>query len=133
MLKSLMVASVALAAGLAPVASGDVHSQPARAPSACFLSRDWEGWKSTKDAKAMYIRVQSRKIYRLDFAYACDEANWPDAHLVTIMRGSDWICSPMDIDLKISDGHGFTSPCMVRKITPLTSEEAAALPKSERP
>ena len=132
MLKSLMVAGVALAAGLAPVASGDVHSQPVKTPAACFLSRDWEGWKASADSRAIYIRVQRHKIYRLDFAYACDEANRPDAHLVTELHG-DWICSAMDIDLKVADNHGFSTACIVHKITPLSDEEAAALPRSERP
>lgn len=105
----------------------------AKTPSKCFYLRDWNGWKATKDSRSMYVRVGVKNLYRVDFSGRCPALQAPDAHLVLRVRGSSWICSPLDLDLKVSDGHGFKTPCIVKAITPLSADEAAALPKKQRP
>ena len=133
MRKIKLVALTALAAGsilgLSSAYAGPAGSGPAR----CFYSHDWSGWTVSPDAKSMYIRTGVRNIYRLDFANACRAAQGAGVHLVTRIRGSSLVCGPLDLDLKVADGHGFTTPCIVSQITPLSAEEAAALPKKLKP
>ncbi len=102
-------------------------------PNQCFNIRDWGGWTVSPDAKSIYIRTALKDIYRLDFANACHAAQGVGVHLVNRIRGSSRVCGPLDLDLTVSDGHGFTSSCVVSNITPLSSEAAAALPKGLKP
>jgi hypothetical protein len=116
------------------VAPFEANAQPEQhAPSKCFYTRDWNGWKASPDAKSIYIRVGVRDLYRLDFSHACSAALGGGVHLVTRVRGSSLICSPVDLDLKVSDSQGFATPCIVSGITPLSAGDAAALPKNLRP
>ena len=106
---------------------------PAPSPARCFSMRDWTGWTVSPDGQSMYIRTGVRNLFRLDFANACRAARSGGVHLVTRVRGSTSVCSPLDLDLKVSDGHGMATPCIISKITPLSADEAAALPKALRP
>jgi hypothetical protein len=99
----------------------------------CFSSTEWSGWRASPDSKSIYIRVGVNRTFRIDLASACPELQEPDAHLVTKIHGSPWICDPLDLDLKVSVGHGFRTACFVSDITPLSADEAAALPKDLRP
>ena len=127
-----MAAAVSLAI-VAGVAGAGAQAQPKRPAEACFLSRDWQGWKASPDSRSIYLRVGISKIFRLDLSSACPELQRPNAHLITKMRGGPWICHPLDLDLLVSDGGGFAVPCIVRGISALTPEQAAALPKPLRP
>ncbi|MFI4974796.1 MAG: DUF6491 family protein [Caulobacterales bacterium] len=129
-----LLLSLAIGA-VATLSAGSVSDIAPAAPNTnqCFLSRDWEGWKASKDATAIYLRVRIHDFYRLDLTSACPELQWPDSHIVSIERGSDWICSPLDLDLKVTQDHGIPTPCIVKGITRLTDDEAAALPKDEKP
>ena len=124
--------AMALGAPVA-IAAPAAQSPAAQPKEECFASSDWDGWKATPDSRTVYIRVGINKIFRIDLASECPELQDPVAHLVTTLRGSAWICRAIDLDLKVSDGHGFVSPCFVSKLTRLTPEEAAALPKKLRP
>ena len=124
----LRMAALALAAAVVAV---PVTSSAAK--SECFLSGDWRGWRATPDSKAIYIRVGVSRVYRLDLSTQCPSLQQAGVHLVTRLRGGPWICHPLDLDLSISDGHGFKTPCIVNKITRPSSEEATALPKDQRP
>lgn len=133
MRKRLLVTTlIGVAAAMLGMAAADAQPSTKPAPQ-CFFSTDWNGWKATKDSKAIYIRVGVNQIYRLDLSTECPELQMPDAHLITHIRGSSSICSPLDLDLKVSDMHGFATPCIVSKITPLSPAEAAALPRDVRP
>lgn len=123
---------IGLAAASAVGLAADAQPSTKPAPS-CFFSVDWDGWKATPDSKSIYIRVGVRDVYKLDLSSACPELQMPDAHLVTHIRGSDSICSPLDLDLRVSDMHGFATPCIVSAITPLSPAEAAALPPKLKP
>ena len=128
-----MMLGLAFAAALGLMAAA---AQPsAKPPSRCFLSQDWNGWKATEDSRSMYIRVGLKSFYRVDFTGMCPRLQSPGAHLVTRVRGSSWICSPLDLDIKVSDGPpgDIATPCIAKTITPLSAEEAAALPKKLRP
>jgi len=99
----------------------------------CFYARDWQSWHAPNE-HSMYVRVNLHQIYRVDFASGCNELTWPDVHLVTTFRGSDSVCTPLDLDIKVSDGpRGIPEACIASGITELTPEEVAAIPKKDRP
>jgi hypothetical protein len=126
---SMLGAVGALTLAAAPAAQPETTKPPA--PS-CFFSRDWQGWKATPDSQAIYIRVGRTKIYRLDLSSPCPDLHTPMAHLVTKFHGSGSVCTALDIDLKVSDGHIATA-CIVRQLSELSPAEAAALPKDLQP
>lgn len=104
-------------------------SKPARA---CFSLSDWHGW-SSPSRDVLYLKVRAKDVYRLDLSRGSSQLQWPGSHLVTVVRGSDQICSPIDLDLRVADGHGMEIPLFIKAITKLTPEEIAALPKKDRP
>jgi hypothetical protein len=130
MKRYLTTAALFGALALTAFGSSAVQAQPAR--SECFYSNQWGNWKATDD-HTMYIRVNQHEIFRLDFANSCTEMTWPGAHLITHVHGSDSICSPLDIDLKVSTDRGFATPCIVSGMTRLSDAQVAALPKSALP
>lgn len=103
----------------------------ARAP--CFFINQWQGWRAPDD-HTIYIRVNLKDIYRIDLSAGSQELTWPGSyHLITKVRGSSSICGPLDLQLELSDGHGFRQPLIARDLVKLTPDEAAALPKKDRP
>ena len=118
--------------------TGSALAQPAGQPTAplkrCFYARDWQGWHAP-NAHMMYLRVDMHHIYRVDFASSCQALTWPDAHLITTFRGSDSVCTPLDLDIKVADsgpGH-IAEPCIASGLSELTPEEVAAIPKKDLP
>lgn len=125
----------ALIAGLSGLAASPALADTATAPSAgrnCFWARDWQGWKSPSP-DVIYIRVRTHDVYRLDLAASASDLSWPNQHLISKFHGSDVVCSPLDLELYVSDGHGMREPLFVKSITKLTPEEAAAIPPKFRP
>jgi hypothetical protein len=99
----------------------------------CFLSRNWEGWKSP-DPNTIYVRVSVDTYYRFDLSAGSDQLKGPGVHLVTDIRGTSWICDPLDMRLYVVDNHGaFREPLFVKAITRLTPDEVAAIPSNFRP
>lgn len=129
-----MPVRVALAA--AAVAALSLGSTPALADSAnhnsCFLSANWSGWKSP-DPNTIYLRIDVGHIYRLDLTQPAYQLNDPSVHLVSKVRGSSWVCSPIDLQLDVADSHGFREPIFVKSITQLTPDEVKAIPLKYRP
>lgn len=128
----------ALAATAALVAA-PAFAQPAKRPAPatlrgadCFFSRDWQGWKSPSP-DVLYIRVRQHDVYRIDLAGGGPRLDSPSMHIVSISRGSDRICAPIDLDLRISDNIGPPIALFPRGIVKLTPEQAKALPKDARP
>ena len=132
----MMTACMSLAATIGAAAPA-LHAQPAPHSNSgqCFLSRDWSSWKASPDSRTIYLRVGVRDIFRLDLDQACTNLKSLDARLITKIRGSDWICSPLDLDLRVSDGlaPGFSEACIVKGLSKLTPDQVAALPKQLRP
>jgi hypothetical protein len=81
----------------------------------------------------IYLGVNMHDVYRLDLAAPSSQLGWPDAHLVSINHGPSSICSAIDLQLSVADTNGFRSPLFPSKLTKLTPEEAAAIPKKFRP
>ena len=65
---SVLFAGLAVAGSLGfagQAASADAPAAPHH--DSCFLSRDWEGWKSP-NPNVIYVRVGVSRIYQLDLA-----------------------------------------------------------------
>ena len=129
-LRSAIVAALAagaLAAGASPaLAASSDHSS-------CFLSSNWDGWKSP-DPSTIYVRVTLARVFRLDLAHPSNQLNDPSVHLLSKVRGSSWICSPIDLDLSVVDDHGISrEPLFVKHMTELTPDEIKAIPPKFRP
>jgi hypothetical protein len=127
--KAPILIAVVAAFGLAGAANADAPAAKPRTP--CFFSRDWSGWRSP-DKNTIYLRVRVNEIYKLDLSYSSSLLTWPDSHLINEIRGSDSICSPIDLDLKVAED-GIVEPLFIKSITKLTPEEVAAIPKKYLP
>ncbi len=100
---------------------------------ACFFSRDFQQWRSP-NPNTIYIRVGVNRFYRLDLSVPCPALQFPDAHLVSVFRGSDTVCAPIDWDLRVAQyPQGITEQCIVQAMTRLTPEQASAIPPRFRP
>ncbi len=73
-----------------------------------------------------------RDFYKVDLEYGSRLLTYPDSHLISRMWGTDSICSPIDLDLKVSDGN-IIDPLFVKAITKMTPEQVAAIPKKYLP
>lgn len=125
--RSLIAAALTLST-LVPVVS-----VAGAAPSHdCFYVTQWQGWKSPSP-DVIYLGVNMHDVYRVDLSVGSPMLNAPNMHLVSIVRGSDSICSAIDLDLKLSDDNGFTEPLIAKALTKLTPEQVAAIPKKFRP
>jgi hypothetical protein len=127
---------LAIAAGLsataASAAQGDAQAKPAKPARQCFYLSDWRGW-TAPDKDTLYMKVRGRDVYRVDLSWGSNQLTWPGTHLVSIVRGSDSICAPLDLDLRVADGSGFSMPIRAKTITKLTPEEVKAIPKKYQP
>jgi hypothetical protein len=130
-----MLASATLIGLALPALAQPTPAKPPAKSDQCFSMRNFESWRAV-DSKTMYVRARISDIYRVDMVGECPELTYPDAHLITVTRGSDQVCGPLDWDLKVADGVGpgsFATPCLVKSQTRLTPEEAKAIPKKFQP
>lgn len=123
--------------GAALLLAAPALAQPPKpaAQNECFFVSQFQNWKPGGDDKTMYIRVGLSRFYRLDLAASCPNMRYPDARLINNFRTSS-ICSPLDWDMRVSQGVGpgsMAMPCMVKKMTRLSPAEVAALPKKQKP
>lgn len=125
-----LIAAAAATAALGLAAPAMAADKPNTTKN-CFRSGEWQSWRGA-DANTIYLRISAKEFYRLDLSSGSNMVTDSSNHLVSKVRGSTWICSPLDLDLKISDGH-ITEPLIVKAITKLTPEEADAIPKKARP
>ncbi len=134
-LLSAALASSLAAAPFAYPADAAAHQGQASAGASsaqCFFRRDWDGgWKATPDARTIYIRV-SGTVYRLDLQGSYSVLRDPFA-ILTNKDSADSICTPLDFRLMVSNQAGIEQWPIVKSMTRLTPEEAAALPKKLRP
>ena len=132
MIRAGLLTTVLLAAAapaLADPTAKDAAPKPARS---CFYLSDWDGW-SAPDKNTLLMRVRNRDVYRLELTHASGMLKSPGVHLVSVVRGADSVCAPLDLDLRVSDGFGMAIPIRAKTITKLTPEEIAAIPKKDRP
>jgi hypothetical protein len=99
----------------------------------CFFISQWEGWKAD-GPNVLYLKVNMHDIYRVDLSAGSQELTWPGSyHLVSRVEGSSSICTALDLQLAVSDGHGFYQPLIARSIVKLTPDEIAHLPRKVLP
>jgi hypothetical protein len=125
-------AIAALAAAGAATGASPALADTAASTQSCFFANQWQSWKSPSP-DVILIRVNLHDVYRLQLTGPSPELNYPDVHLISEFHGSDSVCGPLDLQLEVSDGHGFRVPIIVRSMTKLTPEEAAAIPPKFRP
>ncbi|HEY5071861.1 MAG TPA: hypothetical protein VII63_07485 [Caulobacteraceae bacterium] len=131
---SKLALSGLVAAGALSMASAAVaaHRDSDPGPHPCFFVTQWQGWSAPSD-DVILMKVNNRDIYRVELSAGSAMLRSPGVHLVSKVRGSDSICSAIDLDLEVSDGHGFVEPLITRSLTRLTPEEAAAIPRKYQP
>lgn len=127
-MRTLVLAVAVAALGLVGAARADTPTKP-RTP--CFFTRDWSGWRAP-DRNTIYLRVNLRDIYEIDLLGGSQLLTWPDSHLVNDVRGTDSVCGPIDLDLKVANDH-VVEPLFVKSIVKLTPEQVAAIPKKYLP
>ena len=128
---SALTAALLLAAALPSAAQA--ADPPARSGrDQCFFINQWNGWHAPTPT-LLYIRVGISDIWRVDLNSECHMLRDPTAHLVTRVRGSETVCSAIDLDLNVQNSSGFTEPCFVKSLRKLTPDEAKALDRKDRP
>jgi len=127
-----LAAAVAALGLAAPLAHASTEA-PAKSKNSCFASSSWSGWSTTADGDALYLRINLKDIYRVDLTPGSHARRYGDQFLINRVRGSNWICSPLDLDLAISDHQGFRQPLIARGLRKLSAEEIAAIPRKELP
>jgi hypothetical protein len=121
---SLLIAAAGLVALALPA-----QAAPART---CFRMHDVQS-HSVVDNRTIYISARGRDIYRITTSNSCFATKTRSDPLITRSSGgSDMVCKPIDLDLKVG-GSGGVSPCIVSGIDRLTPAEVAAIPKKLRP
>ena len=123
-----------LALSLVAATAADAADRSGTGGGQCFRSHDYQAFRPIDD-HAFNIRVGVNDYYRVETEGTCPALTYPQAYLITEVRGSDLICGPLDWDLRIGQTGpgGFSEPCIVRSQRRLTAAEAAALPKREKP
>ncbi|PHY18994.1 DUF6491 family protein [Caulobacter sp. BP25] len=119
-------------AGVAAAQETPTAAKPIKPARQCFYLSDWRGW-SAPDKDTLYLKVRGKDVYKVDLAYGSNQLTWPGSHLVSIVRGVDSVCSPLDLDLRVSDGFGVAIPIRAKTITKLTPEQIALIPKKDQP
>jgi hypothetical protein len=130
-IKSGLLAGALIAAvGAATAASAEAKPRPV---TKCFFTTAWRGW-SSPSPDVLYLKVNMRDVYKVDLVGGGSSSlKRPGYFLVNQVRGSNSICSALDLDLAVADGHGFYQPLIARSIRPMSTEEIALIPKKFRP
>jgi hypothetical protein len=127
------IAPIWMTAALAVLATTAVNAETRSKRDPCFLSSSWQGWSAPGDGDVLLLRVHLRDIYRVELTPGSHVRRFPDYFLINRIRGSNWICSPLDLDLTLSDQQGFQQPLIARSLRKLTPEEIAAIPRKDLP
>lgn len=130
-MKRLLVvtSAVALAASALPVLAAD----QAKPGSQCFRMSQIRN-HTKADSQTLYFSVGARDVYRLDMSGAClAGASSSDPLIMETVGGTDLICRPIDLSLKVKLGGVGVSPCIIKAITKLTPDQVAALPPKVKP
>ena len=123
---------IAIGLFLLGMTSGAAVAAP-ESKSACFFAHQFRTWKA-QDDRTIMIRVDPNRYYRLDMAASCATMRSPGAILVTLFRGPNLVCSALDWSITVKDNfRGPTQGCIVKQMTELSPDEAAAIPRKLKP
>jgi len=118
---------------IAGCASRARATRPAAEAPSCFSAGQLRSWKAA-NTRTIYLLVGADRYYRLGLASACPLLLAPGTHLVTRLRGSEQVCSPLDWDVAVSEGAEEGSErCIVSSMTALAPRQVAAIPRRFRP
>jgi hypothetical protein len=117
-----------------PPPSAVVYAVPTVAVApACFYTRDIRN-HTVADDHTLFLNVGGRMVYRVETSNSCfAAATSSDPIVIQNPPGSSNVCRPIDLDVGINTGGGFTSHCIVSSIVPMTPDQIAALPARLRP
>lgn len=130
-IKPALLAAAVIAAATAAQAQPAPAKPPAGNPRQCFLSSDVNGFNAPDD-HTVYIRVGVNQIWRLDLMTDCLNLTFRQSLGLESTPADPWICSPLDAQI-IYRETGIPERCPVTALHKLTPQEAAALPKKDRP
>ena len=126
----LLLAAAALAIA-GPAAAAD-QAKPAPA-SQCFRISQIDN-HTKGDNQTLYLSVRNKEVYRVGMSGSClAGVSNSDPLVLTPTGGTDLICRPLDVDLKVRMAAGALTPCIIKDITKLTPEQVSALPPKVKP
>ena len=127
----VMTSAFALAASALPALAAD-QAKP-ETGSQCFRMSQIRNHTKADD-QTLYFSVGSRDVYRLDMSGAClAGTSSSDPLILETVGGTDLICRPIDLSLKVKLGNVGVSPCIIKEITKLTPDQIAVLPPKVKP
>ena len=127
------IGAAVAALALVSAAQAAPEAKPVSKGSNCFASNQWKSWTAGPTGDTLYLRVNLNDVYQVDLTPGTRARKSPGYFLVNQVRGSNWICSALDLDLTISDDLGFRQPLIARSMRKLTPEEVAAIPRKYQP
>ena len=132
-MQRLILAALAAAALAAPALAQE-PAKPAGPSNQCFRMSQIDN-HTKGDNQTLYLAVRNNKeFYRLDMSGSClAGVSSSDPLVLTPTAGTDLICRPLGLDLKVRMGGGGLTPCIIKSITRLTPEQVAALPPKVKP
>lgn len=130
--KAVTLGFAAAAATAALSVASVASAKEGEGRASCFFTNSWRGW-SSPSPDVLYLDVGHHRVYRVDVLGGGSRLKSPGSFLVSKVRGSNSICSHLDLDLAVSDTNGFHSPLIATKLTLLTPEQVAAIPRKDRP
>jgi hypothetical protein len=99
-------------------------------PRSCFFNRDVTNWTDV-DRSTINIRVNLHDYYQIKLFAPCGDIDFSQ-RIGLRSRGSDYICSGLDVEILAPSPIGRQS-CPATSIHKLTAEEVAALPPKQKP
>ncbi len=122
-MKTLLIGA-ALAAALATGASAQTGKL-----AQCFNTTEIRNSRVVDDST---INLKVRKdVYQIKMVAPCSRLRTSTNGYSLTLRGSNQICSTLDLDIGVNDLGG--GKCLAQSIRKLSPAEAAALPKKEMP
>ena len=124
-----LAAGVVAAAAALAVTLPVVEAQPTHPhESACFYLRDIQGSKLASP-RDYYFRADGGRVYHLEFGADCATAHSYPLILRSIDNSGE-VCNAVGLDVRVRDTG---EECITRRLSVLSPDEAAALPKDARP
>jgi hypothetical protein len=129
-----LVAALLAAAGLAFAARPALAAAAPQPGASCFLSTQWQGWRAPNPS-VIFVRVNVNDVWRFDLSAPAQQLMYPSVHLFSEIRGSAWICTPLDLQMYVVDDSPsrIREPLFVKSITKLTPDQIQAIPPKFRP
>ena len=127
MIRTLALASLAATALAGPAAAAPAAHQ-------CFFANQLSSWTAAGDS-TVNLRVGVNDFYQLQLLGPCPDLKWAESIGIKTRGGSDNICSGLDVELIVPSTVTHTVPqrCMATSLRKLSPDEAAALPRKQKP